>query len=77
MVLLEFFQDVPAGYGKESDDNTVLQKSDTRKTRLTLADLNKIRMVNDVRKFEKEQELQDVSRQYAAPAAGAETAPGL
>jgi hypothetical protein len=77
MVLLEFFQDVPAGYSKESDDNTVLQKSDTRKTRLTLADLNKIRMVNDVRKFEKEQELQDVSRQYAAPAPGAEGAPSL
>ena len=71
MVLVEFFQDVPTGYGKESDDNTTLQKSDTRKTRLTLSDLNKIRMVNDVRKYEKEQELKDVTKQYVAPAADA------
>lgn len=71
MVIVEFFQDSPSGYEKESDDNTALEKSDTRKTRLTLTDLNKIRMVNDVRKYEKEQELKDVTKQYAAPAADA------
>lgn len=76
MLLLEFFQNVPTGYSKESEDNSVLNKTDTRKTRLTLADLNKIRMVNDVRKFEKEQELKDVAQQYA-PALQSEPAPAF
>lgn len=60
----------PDGYASEKDDNTVLKLKDLRKTRLTLAHLNKLRVANDVRKFEHEKKLQSVASQYApAPAA--------
>lgn len=68
MLLIEFGKDLPTGYGTESEDGSSLDITDTRKTRLTFAQINRIRMVNDVRKFEKEQELESVSKQYAAPA---------
>lgn len=67
MLLIEFGKDLPTGYGTESDDGSSLDITDTRKTRLTLAQLNRIRMINDVRKFEKEQELETVAKQYAPP----------
>jgi len=69
MYLLEFFQDLPPGYGDEKSDHTTIDIKDTRKTRLTLAHLNKIRMVNDVRKFENEQKIDTINRQYAPPQA--------
>ena len=70
----------PAGYASEKDDNTVLKLGDLRKTRLTLAHLNKLRIANDVRKFEHEKKLKSVATQYApAPEAGGApgAAPGL
>ena len=64
--------DLPSGYHSEKDDNTVMKLSDLRKTRLTLGHLNKLRMANDVRKFEHEKKLETVAKQYApAPEAGA------
>lgn len=68
MLLIEFGKDLPTGYGTESDDGSTLDIMDTRKTRLTLAQINRIRMINDVRKFEKEQEIESVSKQYSPPA---------
>ena len=74
MNLLEFFDQDPTGYRDEKSDNTVLKSNDTRKTRLTLAQLNKLRMMNDTRKLEHERKLEKVQKQYAAPAA---EVPGL
>ena len=56
-----------------------MKLSDLRKTRLTLAHLNRLRMANDVRKFEFEKKLETIQSQYAAPAgeAGAGAMPGL
>jgi len=60
------------GYNTEKDDNSVLKLKDLRKTRLTLAHLNKLRIANDVRKFEHEKKLKSVAKQYQpAPEAGA------
>ena len=74
MLILELFDPIPAGYRTENDDQSVLKLSDLRKTRLTLAHLNKLRIANDVRKFEHEKKLDSVSAQYApapeAPAGG-------
>jgi len=62
----------PDGYASENEDNTVLKLKDLRKTRLTLAHLNKLRIANDVRKFEHEKKLKSVAKQYQpAPEAGA------
>lgn len=68
MNLLEFFEQDPMGYRTEKDDNSSLHKSEPRKTRLTLDRLNRLRMMNDVRKLEHERKLEKVANQYAAPA---------
>lgn len=61
----------PDGYSSEGDDQSVLNLSDMRKTRLTLGQLNKLRIINDVKKVEHEQKLKTVSAQYKPPAADA------
>ena len=75
MLLTEMYNEAQPGYQSEKDDNSVMHLKDLRKTRLTLAHLNRMRMANDVRKFEFEQKMEDVKKQYAvAPEGGA---PGL
>lgn len=56
------------GYGSDEDDQTVLKLSDLRKTRLTLGQLNKLRILNDVKKLEHEQNITKLSKMYKAPA---------
>lgn len=67
MNLLEFFEDLP-GHRTEKDDNTAVKLSDVRKTKLTLAQLNRLRIMNDIRKLEREKELEQVQAQYKPPA---------
>lgn len=55
---------LPQGYSSEEDDQTVLKLSDIRKTRLTLGQLNKLRMLNDIRKLEHEQSISKLAKQY-------------
>ena len=71
MLLTEMYNEAQPGYQSEKDDNSVMHLKDLRKTRLTLAHLNRMRMANDVRKFEHEDKLKRVSKQYKAPAAEA------
>lgn len=68
MQVLELFNPTPDGYRTEKDDNTVLKLDDTRKTRLTLDRLNRLRIMNDTRKLEHEKKLERVSVQYKPPA---------
>ena len=68
MQLLEFFEDLP-GHRTEKDDNTTLKLSDVRKTRLTLKQLNRLRIMNDVRKLEHELDLEQIRTQFKAPPA--------
>ncbi len=70
---MELFEPTPTGYRSEKEDNTVISSDDTRKTRLTLERLNRLRIMNDTRKLEHEKKLEKVATQYKAPAA----APGL
>jgi hypothetical protein len=69
MILNELYNLAKPGYQTEKDDHTPLKLSDLRKTRLTLADINRIRMANDVRKVEHENKLENISKQYKPPAA--------
>lgn len=71
MQLNELYNSIPAGFRSEKDDNTVAKPTDTRKTRLTLDRLNKLRLMNDTRSVEHEQKLEKISTQYKAPAADA------
>jgi hypothetical protein len=66
MNLLEMFED-QKGHRTEKDDNTPLKLSDVRKTKVTLRQLNRLRIMNDVRKLENEQKLETVRTQYATP----------
>ena len=66
--LFETPEPAKPGYQSEKDDNSVMKLSDLRKTRLTLAHLNRLRMANDVRKFEFEKKMKDVQSQYGASA---------
>jgi hypothetical protein len=66
--LFESLEPAKPGYQSEKDDNSVMKLTDLRKTRLTLAHLNRLRMANDVRKFEFEKKMKDVQSQYSASA---------
>ena len=70
MNLHEMFHNPPAEYESPEDDNTILKGfKDMRKSKLTLAQLNKIRVMNDLRTYEKEKDLERVKAQYGAPPA--------
>jgi hypothetical protein len=75
MFISELFEPTPDGYSTEKEDNTAVKLSDLRKTRLTLAQINRLRVMNDVRKFEHEKKLSSISNQYK-PAEEA-AAPGI
>lgn len=73
MNIIDLYEDdtiekMPAGYETEKDDNTTLKLSDLRKTKLTLAQINRLRIMNDVRALEHEQKLKTVKKQYKMPA---------
>jgi hypothetical protein len=69
MQVLEIYSKIPDGYRSEEDDNSVMKIDDTRKTRLTLDRLNRLRIMNDTRKLEHEKKLEKVSTQYKAASA--------
>lgn len=68
MFISELFESTPEGYYDEKQDNSVMKLSDVRKTRLSLAQINRLRTMNDVRKYEHEKKLETVTKQYKPPA---------
>jgi len=64
MNLIEFFEPMPAGYQTEKDDNTAVKLRDLRKTKLTLKQLNRLRIMNDIRRLEHEKKIEAVQNQY-------------
>ena len=67
MILREVFEKEPEVYQDLENDNSQVQLSDLRKTRLTLRQLNKLRRMNDVRAYEFKEKLKLVRTQYAPP----------
>ena len=53
-------------------DSSVLKKSDTRKTRLTLRQINQLRMQTEAHEMEKESELNFIQQMYGTPPQPAE-----
>lgn len=76
MLILEFFDKAIPGRENPAEDNSVLKLDDSRKTRLTLAQINRLRMMNDVKKLEHEQQLKRVSKQYKPPVDAAASGAG-
>jgi hypothetical protein len=50
------------------EDQSIVKMSDTRKTRLTLRDINRARRADDMHKKEKSQELSQVQSMYGLAA---------
>jgi hypothetical protein len=73
MLLQEMLHDTtPKAYRDDANDSSTLKYGDVRKTKLTLAQINLIRKMNDQRKIEYAQKLKEITLQYgAAPAAPA------
>ena len=68
MILLELFNSYPQEYQDASADGSQTKMSDSRKTRLTLAHINKLRKMNDMRALEHAKEMQLIQQMYGASA---------
>ena len=64
----DVIQQLPDGYATEKDDQSTLLLSSLRKSRLTLGQLNQLRMMNDIRKLEHETKIKSVASMYKPPA---------
>ena len=74
MYLTEMFNENLGAYQDLDRDNSVQKVHDLRKTRLTLAQINQLRKMNDKRTVEYVEKMKLVRQQYGAPAGGQ---PGL
>jgi hypothetical protein len=75
MFLREFYQPAPDGWQSVEDDHSQPKWGEARKTKLTLAMIDKIRSMNEVQAFERAKDLKNIRKQYGTP--GGESAGGL
>jgi hypothetical protein len=68
MYLREFYEAAPEGVQNLADDNSAPKWGESRKTKLTLGEINKIRRMSEVRNYERANNLKKVRKQYAPPA---------
>lgn len=68
MKLFEMFDHAPEGYQDIASDNSSPKWRESRKTKLTLKQIRKLRKMNDVRNYEKVQYLKKVHEQYGVKA---------
>jgi len=73
MRLMEMFNEAIPGYQDLESDNSKPKWKESRKTKLTLRQIRKLRKMMDVRNFERKKHLKKVHAQYGqtAPAEGA------
>jgi len=76
MFINDIFEDIPAPFRDEKKDQSVKKMGELRKSRLTLAQIKRLRMMNDLKKYEQQKKVESLSKQYK-PAAEAGAAPGL
>jgi len=76
MKLLEMFDPPVAGYQDVNQDNSKPEWKQSRKTKLTLKQIRKLRKMMDVRNYEKKQHLKKVHIQYG-PKPEADGAPAV
>lgn len=76
MFLLELFdqsnEKADDGRYDPASDQTIVKKEDTRKTRLTLKQINKLRKISELRAAEKIKDAEKYQLQYGAQQAAAE-----
>lgn len=67
MKLFEMFNPAVPGYQDTESDNSKPKWKESRKTKLTLRQIRKLRKMLDVRNFEKAKNLEKVRKQYKPP----------
>jgi hypothetical protein len=77
MRLLEMFNAAIPGYQDVASDHSSPKWKESRKTKLTLKQIRKLRKMMDVRSYEKVKNLKKIHQQYGAPAAAEGAAPSL
>jgi len=71
MILNEMFASYPEEIHDAGQDSSKVSYKDTRKTRLTLAQINRLRKMNDMRALEHAKEMASIKQMYGAqPAEG-------
>jgi len=68
MQIFEMFNENPKGYASEKEDNSTPTLKDLRKTKLTLRQINRLRIMNDIRKLEHETKVDAIKTQYKSTA---------
>jgi hypothetical protein len=68
MKLFEMFEPAIEGYQDVASDNSKPKWKESRKTKLTLRQIRKLRKMNDVRNYEKSNYLKKIHAQYSQPA---------
>ena len=66
MRLLEVFEPAIPGYQDVESDNSKPKWRESRKTKLTLKQIRKLRRMNDVQNYEKQKYLKKIKDQYGA-----------
>ena len=69
MKLFEMFEPAIEGYQDVEADNSKPKWKESRKTKLTLRQIRKLRKMNDVRNYEKASYLKKIHAQYSQPKA--------
>jgi len=69
MILREFFETAPTGVQDLESDNSSPKWGESRKTKLTLGMINKIRRMQEVQTYERAADLKKIRKQYQPPAA--------
>jgi hypothetical protein len=67
MLVNEMFGEYKSGYQDLSKDKSQNKIEDLRKTKLTLAQINQLRKMNDQRAVEFKEQMEKVKIMYAAP----------
>ena len=67
MLLFEMFTPAIEGYQDVESDNSKPKWKESRKTKLTLRQIRKLRKMNDVRNYEKSSYLKKINAQYSQP----------
>jgi len=75
MFIIDLFETELSGYRDARQDNSVIKSGDLRKSRLTLSQIKRLRQMNDIKKYENQQKVKDVAKQYRPAAVG--VAPGF
>jgi len=75
MFILDIFEDSDLAVDQQRD-NSIKKMGELRKSRLTLAQIKRLRMMNDLKKYEQQKKVKGLSQQYR-PAAAAGVVPGL